>query len=92
MKITNDSIWFILCSKTLFIFDDIIDIDWTLNETSHGFFGAELAKQKGDLLKKISKEQKEFFNRKIKYFLRKINAHNVNGYIIFICNKMYFTL
>ncbi len=42
--------------------DDIIDIDWTLNETSHGLFGAELAKQKGDLLKKISKEQKEFFN------------------------------
>jgi adenine-specific DNA-methyltransferase len=41
--------------------DDIIDIDWTLNETSHGLFGADLAKQKGDLLKKISKEQKEFF-------------------------------
>ncbi|MBK6888382.1 MAG: hypothetical protein IPH02_00135, partial [Sphingobacteriales bacterium] len=42
--------------------DDIIDIDWTLNETSHGLFGADLAKQKGDLLKKISKEQKDFFN------------------------------
>jgi len=42
--------------------DDIIDIDWTLNETSHGLFGADLAKQKGDLLKKISKEQKEFFS------------------------------
>jgi len=42
--------------------DDIIDIDWTLNETSHGLFGADLAKQKGELLKKISKEQKEFFN------------------------------
>jgi adenine-specific DNA-methyltransferase len=42
--------------------DDIIDIDWTLNETSHGLFGADLAKQKSDLLKKISKEQKEFFN------------------------------
>lgn len=42
--------------------DDIIDIDWSLNETSHGLFGADLAKQKGDLLKKISKEQKEFFN------------------------------
>ena len=41
--------------------DDIIDIDWTLNETSHGLFGADLAKQKGELLKKISKEQKEFF-------------------------------
>ena len=42
--------------------DAIIDIDWTLNETSHGLFGADLAKQKGELLKKISKEQKEFFN------------------------------
>ncbi|MBI9073719.1 MAG: N-6 DNA methylase [Melioribacteraceae bacterium] len=42
--------------------DDIIDIDWTLNETSHGLFGADLAIQKGELLKKISKEQKEFFN------------------------------
>lgn len=42
--------------------DDIIDIDWSLNETSHGLFGADLAKQKGDLLKKISKEQKEFFS------------------------------
>jgi hypothetical protein len=41
--------------------DDIVDIDWTLNETSHGLFGADLAKQKADLLKKISKEQKEFF-------------------------------
>ncbi|MEN9549180.1 MAG: hypothetical protein RIR12_1771 [Bacteroidota bacterium] len=41
--------------------NDIIDIDWALNETAHGLFGAELAKKKGDLLKKISKEQKEFF-------------------------------
>ena len=42
--------------------DDIIDIDWTLNEKSYGLFGADLAKQKGDLLKKISKEQKAFFS------------------------------
>lgn len=42
--------------------DDVIDIDWTLNETAHGLFGADLAKQKSDLLKKISKEQKDFFN------------------------------
>ncbi len=42
--------------------DDIIDIDWNLNETSHGLFGAELALQKAELLKKISQEQKEFFN------------------------------
>jgi hypothetical protein len=42
--------------------NEIIDIDWTLTETFHGLFGAELAKEKGDLLKKISQEQKEFFN------------------------------
>lgn len=42
--------------------DDIIDIDWNLNETSHGLFGADLAKRKGELLKLISAEQKEFFN------------------------------
>ena len=42
--------------------DDIIDIDWNLNDTSHGLFGDELAKRKGELLKKISQEQKEFFN------------------------------
>ncbi|MCB0473026.1 MAG: Eco57I restriction-modification methylase domain-containing protein, partial [Flavobacteriaceae bacterium] len=42
--------------------NDIIDIDWNLNETSHGLFGADLAKQKGELLKIISAEQKEFFN------------------------------
>lgn len=42
--------------------DDIIDIDWTLNETTHGLFGADLAKRKGDLLKNLSKEQKEFFS------------------------------
>jgi len=42
--------------------DDIIDIDWSLDTTKDGLFGADLAKQKGELLKKISKEQKEFFN------------------------------
>ena len=42
--------------------DDIIDIDWSLDETSHGLFGQDLVKQKGKLLKKISNEQKEFFN------------------------------
>ena len=42
--------------------DDIIDIDWALNETSHGLFGADLAKQKSKLLKKISQEQKEYFS------------------------------
>jgi hypothetical protein len=33
-----------------------------LDTTKDGLFGADLAKQKGELLKKISKEQKEFFN------------------------------
>ena len=43
--------------------DDIIDIDWEVKEgTQSDVFGADLAKQKGELLKKISKEQKEFFN------------------------------
>lgn len=42
--------------------DDIIDIDWALNETSHGLFGADLAQQKSKLLKKISQEQKEYFS------------------------------
>jgi hypothetical protein len=42
--------------------DDIIDIDWSLDTTKDGLFGADLAKQKGELLKKISKEQKEFFS------------------------------
>ena len=42
--------------------DDIIDIDWNLNETSHGLFGQDLVKQKSKLLEKISQEQKKFFN------------------------------
>ena len=42
--------------------NDIIDIDWTLNPATHGLFGADLAKQKANLLKKISRMQKEFFN------------------------------
>jgi adenine-specific DNA-methyltransferase len=42
--------------------DTIINIDWTLDETSHGLFGVELSKRKGELLKKISAQQKEFFN------------------------------
>ncbi len=42
--------------------DAVIDIDWNLNDTSHGLFGEALALRKADLLKKISAEQKEFFN------------------------------
>lgn len=41
--------------------NEVIDIDWELNETSHGLFGAELAREKTDLLLKISREQKAFF-------------------------------
>ncbi|MCF8347951.1 MAG: DUF559 domain-containing protein [Bacteroidales bacterium] len=42
--------------------DDIIDIDWNLNETSYGLFGVELATEKIELLKQITAKQKEFFN------------------------------
>jgi len=44
--------------------DDIIDIDWSLNETEQGLFGSELAIQKTELLNKIFNEQKRFFNPK----------------------------
>ena len=42
--------------------DDIIDIDWNIDQTAHGLFGHNLAKQQRVLLKKISQEQKEFFS------------------------------
>lgn len=42
--------------------DDIIDIDWSLNKAEHDLFGADLVQQKKELLKDLSKEQKEFFN------------------------------
>jgi hypothetical protein len=42
--------------------NEIIDIDWSLNETSHGLFGNEFELRKIELLKKISKEQREFFD------------------------------
>lgn len=41
--------------------DDIIDIDWNIDEIAHGLFGAKLELQKGELLKRISEEQKKFF-------------------------------
>lgn len=44
--------------------DTVIDIDWNLNDTSHGLFGADLFQRKAEILKKISKEQKDFFNPK----------------------------
>ncbi|MCH7404620.1 Eco57I restriction-modification methylase domain-containing protein [Belliella aquatica] len=42
----------------------VIDIDWSLDDTSYGLFGAELAQRKAELLNKLSIEQKEFFNPK----------------------------
>jgi adenine-specific DNA-methyltransferase len=42
--------------------DEVIDIDWNLDDTSHGLFGAGLAQRKADLLRRISMEQTEFFN------------------------------
>ena len=44
--------------------DDIIDIDWTLDRTTQGLFGAELADQKKELLENLSQEQEKFFNPK----------------------------
>lgn len=42
--------------------DNIIDIDWNIDQTAHGLFGHDLAKEQRLLLKKISQEQKEFFS------------------------------
>lgn len=42
--------------------DDIIDIDWSLNETEQGLFGSDLAIEKTNLLKRITSEQKQFFD------------------------------
>ncbi|MEI6753095.1 MAG: N-6 DNA methylase [Paludibacter sp.] len=42
--------------------DDIINIDWSLNDTSHGLFATDLAKEKAELLEKISHKQKLFFS------------------------------
>jgi adenine-specific DNA-methyltransferase len=61
--------------------DDIIEIDWSLNDSegfqSNIFGSAELQANKAKLLKKISKEQKEFFNpesdkRKLATDIRKL--------------------
>lgn len=41
--------------------DDIIDIDWTLNQKSHELFGEELATQKKELLKKLIGHQRKFY-------------------------------
>lgn len=41
--------------------DDIIGIDWYIDETSQGIFGAETARSTKFLLKEITQSQKEFF-------------------------------
>ena len=42
--------------------DTIIDIDWNLDETQHGLFGAELAKERATILQNISDKQKAVFD------------------------------
>lgn len=42
--------------------DTIIDIDWNLDETQHGFFGSELAQQRATILQHISDKQKAVFD------------------------------
>lgn len=41
--------------------DVVIEIDWDIDETKHGLFGADLEREKGNLLRKISEAQKRFF-------------------------------
>ena len=42
--------------------DDVINIDWNIDETAHGLFGREFVKQKSILLNQISQFQKAFFS------------------------------
>ena len=42
--------------------DDIINIDWNIDETAHGLFGQNFVKQKVILLENLSQKQKEFFS------------------------------
>ncbi|GHT30452.1 hypothetical protein AGMMS49574_10170 [Bacteroidia bacterium] len=44
--------------------DDVIDIDWSLDVVSQGLFGADLAREKVELLKRISEKQKSYFSPK----------------------------
>jgi len=44
--------------------EEVIDIDWSLDATSQGFFGAELAQKRIELLDAISEKQKTFFSPK----------------------------
>ncbi|KAA6303474.1 MAG: hypothetical protein EZS26_000025 [Candidatus Ordinivivax streblomastigis] len=44
--------------------DDVIDIDWSLDVVSQGIFGVDLAREKVELLKRISEKQKSYFSPK----------------------------
>lgn len=66
--------------------DMVLDIDWNLDETAHGLFGSELAQRKAALLKKISEEQKEFFNPEIDK--KKLAAYIRNLKIDLLINQL----
>ena len=42
--------------------DQVINIDWNLDETAHGLFGQKFVKQKASLLCDVSDKQKQFFS------------------------------
>ena len=42
--------------------NEIVEIDWSTDDTSAGFFAQELINEKTDLLKTISSKQKDFFS------------------------------
>lgn len=42
--------------------ETIIDIDWNLDETQHGFFGTALAQERVEILQNISDKQKAVFD------------------------------
>jgi len=42
--------------------NEIVEIDWSTDDTSAGFFAQELINEKTELLKRISSKQKDFFS------------------------------
>ena len=42
--------------------DQVIALDWNLDETAHGLFGQKFVKQKAGLLQDISDKQRQFFS------------------------------
>ena len=45
--------------------NEIINVNWTLNETSNGLFGQDLASKRVELFKLLSEEQKKYFDPSI---------------------------